>query len=383
MTQECLGTVLQEPVRSAQGAAALLADLRDQAAPALARMYRPDERMFVFRMRRAEENVIGEGLSWRYTAITLIGLAGEDRTVAHAVLGDDTLLDVCGHLVGDVPRIRNLGDVALILWAARANNYPERDWLWEKLLSLQPAERSYPTVEIAWALSALCLDADAPVGDLRVRLARRLLSCCNPRTGMFPHVVGKEDGSLRGHVACFADLVYPILALTHYFRLTDDRQAAETARRCAEQICARQGGAGQWWWHYDYRTGDVIERYPVYAVHQDAMAPMALLELHEATGQDFSEPIRRGLQWMEAAPELAGGSLIDKKAGLTWRKVGRREPCKLSRRLQAVAASVHPSLRLPWLDRIFPPERIDYEDRPYHLGWLLYAWPRHRLAGLA
>lgn len=383
MTQEGLGTIVRDSALLDESVVSLVDNLRNQAVPALTRMYKPDERLFVFRVRRAKDGIVDEGLSWRYTAITLIGLAGEDSAVTRAVLGEDTLFDVCGHLVGDVPRIRNLGDIALILWAAWAAQYPERDWLWEKLLSLRPAEHCYPTVEIAWTLSALCHDANAPVGDLRVRLARRLVSCFNPETGIFPHVIGKENGSPRGHVACFADLVYPILALTHYFKLTNDRQAAETARRCAEQICARQGGAGQWWWHYDYRTGHIIERYPVYAVHQDAMAPMALLELQEASGYDFSEPIRRGLRWLEAAPELAGRSLIDSEASVTWRKVGRREPCKLSRHLQAVAAGLHPRLRFPGLDSVFPPDRIDYEDRPYHLGWLLYAWPRQRLGGLA
>ncbi len=360
----------------------LLMRLREQAIPALARMYRPDERLFVFRLQRSKDGVTPEGLSWRYTAITVIGLAGEDETAARTVLGDDTLLDVCGHLLGDIPRIRNLGDVALILWAACATRYPERRWAWEKLLELDPAGRTHSTVELAWTLSALCLDAEAPVADLRIRLARRLLSAFNPETGMFPHMVGKDAVNPRGHVTCFADLVYPILALSHYHDLTRDPQAAAAARRCAERVCALQGAAGQWWWHYDYRTGDVIERYPVYAVHQDAMAPMALLALQEATGHNVAGPVRRGLQWLMASPELGGKSLIDDEAGITWRKVARREPGKLSRRLQAIAAGLHPSFRVPGLDCIFPAQCVDYEDRPYHLGWLFYAWPRRRIEGL-
>jgi len=31
-----------------------------------------------------------------------------------------------------------------------------------------------------------------------------------------------------------------------------------------------------------------------------------------------------------------------------------------------------PKLRL--LDRVFPPDAIDYESRPYHLGWVLDTW---------
>jgi hypothetical protein len=60
--------------------------------------------------------------------------------------------------------------------------------------------------------------------------------------------------------------------------------------------------------------------------------------------------------------------------------VARKEPNKLSRYMQAAASSVHPSLRAPGLDTIFPPETIDFEDRPYHLGWVLYSWPAARVA---
>jgi hypothetical protein len=78
------------------------------------------------------------------------------------------------------------------------------------------------------------------------------------------------------------------------------------------------------------------------------------------------------------APELGGGSLIDESAGLIWRKVARREPPKLSRFAQAAASRLHPALRAPGLDTLFPPCAVDYEDRPYHLGWLLHAWPAGR-----
>jgi hypothetical protein len=117
----------------------------------------------------------------------------------------------------------------------------------------------------------------------------------------------------------------------------------------------------------------VIERYPVYAVHQDAMAPMALSLLQAAGGGDFSEPVARGLRWLAAAPELGQASLIDDGAGLIWRKVARREPLKLARVLQAALSRARPGLRAPGLDWALPPTRVDHEDRPYHLGWLLHA----------
>lgn len=356
-----------------------VARLRSLAIRGLGRMYRPDERLFAFRVRRTKAGIVSEGLSWRYTAIVLIGLAEEEETATSFVLAGHGLHDVCGRLIGEIGRVNNIGDAGLILWAARAVGYPDRLSAWKRLRELCPAEAVHPLVEAAWALAALCIDSEAPVGDIRELLARRLISSFRTRSGLFPHMVGGDRPGLRSNISCFADQVYPIHALVNYFMLSGNREALDLASRCAHQVCCLQGPAGQWWWHYDCRTGDVVEPYPVYAVHQDAMAPMALFSLEEIAGVDFSLAIGNGLAWLANAPELDGGSLVDDHAGLIWRKVGRREPMKLSRFLQAAASRLHPALRVPGLDRLFPPRAVDYEDRPYHLGWLLYAWPPHRV----
>lgn len=104
------------------------------------------------------------------------------------------------------------------------------------------------------------------------------------------------------------------------------------------------------------------------------MAPLALFALDAAGGPAFDRAVERGLAWLQAAQELRGGSLIDAETGTIWRKVARREPGKAARYLQAAASALHPRLRVPALDALFPPRSIDYEDRPYHWGWLLYAW---------
>lgn len=357
----------------------LVERLRVLALSGLARMYRPEERLFVFRLRRTHGGVAAEGLSRRYSAISLIGLAGESESAAAGVLGRHRLHDVCGRLIADVSRVDNLGDVALTLWAARAVGDPDRHWAWERLLELRPADRPYPMVELAWALAALCGEEGAPAGDLRQRLARRLIASCDPHSGLFPHGGGVAARGMGAHVSCFADLVYPIHALALHAGCSGDREALDAATRCARQILRLQGPAGQWWWHYDRRTGRVIEHYPVYAVHQDAMAPLAFFALEAAGGPSSQEAVRKGLGWLERAPELGGGSLIDNEAGLIWRKVARREPGKLARYAQAAASRLHPALRVPGLDLVLPARVIDHEDRPYHLGWLLHAWSAARV----
>jgi hypothetical protein len=107
---------------------------------------------------------------------------------------------------------------------------------------------------------------------------------------------------------------------------------------------------------------------------------MALLALAAAGGPRMDAHIARGLSWLASAPELKDGSLIDPAAHMVWRKVARREPGKTSRYIQSATARFLPSLRAPGLDRLFPPGEIDYEDRPYHYGWLLYAWAQPQVS---
>ena len=354
--------------------------IRSIAVRSLNRMYRPEERLFVFRLRRAGGGIAAEGSSRRYTAITIIGLAEEEPRTVAAVLGAHDLRTVYGRLLEDVAQATNLGDVALTLWAGAAIGHPDRHLAAERLRTLHPETKAHPTVELAWVLSALTLDQGA-ADDVREAAARRLLASFNRHTGVFPHVVGGErQGALASHVSCFADLVYPTQALSFYAQLTGSTEARTAAGAAADYMCRMQGADGQWWWHYDYRTGRVLERYPVYAVHQDSMAPMALFAAAAATGQSYDEAIRRGLLWLERSPELEGGTLVDERADLIWRKVARREPNKLSRYAQAFASRVHKNLRVPGLDALLPPRAVDYEDRPYHLGWVFYAFPPARAA---
>jgi hypothetical protein len=324
-----------------------------------------------------------EGVSRRYTAIVLLGLADEPEDRISAILAGDGLHEVCGRLIEDATRAEDLGEVALTLWATRDLDSPDAPRALDRLRQMRPAVEDYPTVELAWSLSALTVEGDEATDlQLAESIAERLLGSFVPRSRLFPHWPdGVRRPFLRSHVTCFADQVYPIQALSHYYIRTGDLRAIGAANRCAEQICELQGPAGQWWWHYDVRTGRIVERYPVYAIHQDAMGPMALFALREACGIDHSERIERGFAWLIRAPET-GSSLIDRPSGLVWRKVARCEPGKLCRGVQALLSRLHPTLRMPGLDVIAQPGAVDDESRPYHMGWLLYAWPRERIRQL-
>jgi len=350
--------------------------LRSVAVHSLARMYRPEERLFAFRLRRNGENEVLEGVSRRYTAVALIGLAGEDQHIAAEVLANHRREDVCGRLLADLEESHDLGEVALTIWAARILQHPGAHKAVEMLRRTDPACGAYPTVELSWALTALVTGGSKTTDiALAEQIADRLMESFREESGVFAHGPARRGLAAFGsHVSCFADFVYPIQALSYYCQAAGDTRAAEIACRCAERMCQLQGPQGQWWWHFDNRTGRVVECYPVYSVHQDAMAPMALFALAEARGRDHSAAIEKGLRWLFNPPERAG-ILVDAKRDVIWRKVARREPRKLVRGLQAAASRLHPAIRIPAVDILFPPVSIDYETRPYEMGWILYAWP--------
>jgi len=354
--------------------------MRDIALSALPRMYLPGERMFGWCIRRRRRGDLLEGVSRRYSAIVLIGVAAQEGDAAAEIFHAGSAGPGIDRLLSDVGSVDNLGDVALTLWAAVLLDHDDADRAAERLYAMSPATAPCPTVELAWAVTALTALA-ARRGDSGALhdVADRLIRSYRRPAGLFPHwPAGAAAPTRRAHVSCFADWVYPVQALAHYHRTTGDPHALETAVECATHMVALQGRAGQWWWHYDVRTGRVVEGYPVYAVHQDSMAPMALFDLTEAGGPDFSAAVNLGLDWLAKSPER-GDSLVDEKAGLIWRKVCRREPGKLTRGLQAAATRVHPAVRLPLTDVAFPPTAVDYECRPYHLGWILYAFSDARM----
>ena len=354
--------------------------LREIALSVLPRMFLPEQAVFAHCIRKGASGIAAEGVSQRYTAMTLIGLATESPADARGALAGMDPMALVAALLGRTPNWTNLGDTAVTLWAARLWGHGDAERALRRIQELDPVHAPHPTVEIAWTVAALTCGADkSPDADLAHAVARRLMACYNPATRLFPHQpVGAPAPFWRAHVGCFADQVYPIQSLAYFGMKFSDQPAIEASRGCGKKICEVMGRDGQWWWHYDVRTGRVVEGYPVYAVHQDAMAPMCLFAAQEASGENFDAAVELGLRWLVRSPEIGGASLIDTDNGIIWRKVCRREPNKLTRAMQSAASWVHSSLRAPGVNGLFPPTEIDWESRPYHMGWLLHAFPASR-----
>jgi len=311
------------------------------------------------------------GRSPRYGAIAALGLMRLPEQDQRVVLGGERCHDFVGRLAKRLEWMTNRSDVALLCWAAVEADHGELPHALERLAELD--RQDDPVAVVAAALVVTALVAVRRSADVEQHLAAARDRLLAARRAVYPHMVRGTTSWYRSHVGSFADQVYPVQALARLHGSADDPEALAAAESVAAAMCRAQGEAGQWWWHYDSRTGGVIEGYPVYSVHQHAMAPMALQDLADAGGQDRLEAICRGLRWLARPPETSEDLILDEPP-VVWRKVARRDRRKVVRGLRAASTRLRPGMRLPALDRVFQPGPVDHECRPYELGWLLLAW---------
>jgi hypothetical protein len=315
-----------------------------------------------------------EGANLRYAAMAALGLSRLPVEEQRSVLSGRTAADLAAGTARRAIDDPDPGGVALAAWAEAETCGNVAKGLFDRLDTLLGSGGALATVDASWmATAAVAAGGRGHAGSVLDRSIGLLLRH-QAAEGIFPHgLPATSQPRWRSHVGSFADQVYPIQALARASAATGNDDWLAAANRTAAQICALQGPHGQWWWHYDARTGGVVEPFPVYSVHQHAMAPMVLFDLAEAGGEDHREQISLGVRWLETHPEVVE-ELIADRWGLVWRKVGRREPPKAARALHAAATAARPGARLRGLDRLLPPCVVDHECRPYELGWLLYAW---------
>ncbi|MGB6729296.1 MAG: hypothetical protein WBE74_25600, partial [Terracidiphilus sp.] len=208
---------------------------------------------------------------------------------------------------------------------------------------------------------------DLPGLAAQVAAARKILERNCGHSGIYGHLTLSSPvrGYVRRRIGSFADQVYPTIALARLSQVLDDKDARARALLTAKTMCRLQAPLGEWSWHYDSATGKVVSRYPVYSVHQHAMAPMMLFAAGDAAGCDFSDAIFKGLAWISGNNELHR-DFIEPSLGLVWRCIY----------LPPFNVYTDAALRFAQLRRgtASAQLKIRYECRPYELGWLLYAF---------
>jgi len=370
-TMTAMGTT---QVKDTEDFRRIVRSLKRLAVEGLVPMFDQAKQLFCFKLKRTEMGMVQEGISHRYTMMTLMGLHRLEESGTSSPIDIQSVLSV---LLADTGWVDNIGDFGVLLWTCaliapdRLDEIDSKFDVKNSLVRFRDA-RQGRTMELSWFLSGLSHRAiarpekAAATKDLASEIYRRVRKN-QGQHGFFGHLASNEGiaGVMRADIGSFADQVYPIYAMAKYSQGYGDDRAAKLALDCALNLCEAQGSLGQWWWHYDSSNGQVAERFPVFSVHQHAMGPMALYALGEAIQSDFSPWIYKGLQWIDEN-EL-GVNMQDDGVNVVWRCIERT---RLRRGLNAVM-----NLATRREDRETREGlRVLHECRPYELGWLLYAF---------
>jgi len=331
----------------------------------LHQMFVPQENLFCYSMQSQKDGC--QGISLRYSMISLIGLAKARLAGYEVRLPVESIMNA---IFNRRHQITHIADLGLFLWtdALWGANYQRQIFDRVKQSSRRHLRSASP-MELAWGLTGLSLSYQVTeskeVRSYASIIADVLKECFNQRTGLFHYCCNPHPRRLLPN---FALEIYPIYALSKYSAVFSDSHGLEIALRCAHQLCHLQGENGEWGWLYNARHGTLVDLYAVYSVHQDGMAPMALFALSDQTSEAFFSPILKGLRWIYGQNEL-GIPMIRPKENMIYRSIYRRNPLVRYRNLLLSLFGKSPPNPLQGGIK-----RINYECRPYHLGWILEAW---------
>jgi hypothetical protein len=329
------------------------------------------------------------GTSVRYTAMTALGV---ERAFDHGLACDVDLDQLHEAMEATLAGVDNSGDLGLVLWAASRSNARLAERALADLGEMSDVARSrrsrmVHSTELAWVVIGLAEALACGIGDerdVRTRLDRafrRLMEqrgasglVCHARPLARGRIPGPREW-LMGELGFFDAQVYTILACLRRDAVSPDPAAREAARVIGERLLHHQHPLGQWGWHYNTRSGELCDLYPVYAVHQDGMAPMALLPLERALGVPATAAIARGAAWLFQGEET-GEPLADPEHEIVWRSVRRRAPYGRIKLPLKAASLLGAGRALDLGARFAGPGalEIDREMRPYELGWCLFAF---------
>jgi hypothetical protein len=323
---------------------------------------RRDDGVFCYEVEAP--NLQRSGSSLRYTLICLLGLQRAQAAGLEVPIDPGELRDLAIDRIDD-PEM-TVGDLGLLMWADSRAGMGAMDAIAFRVHKRLGSDiPDLEGLELSWLVIGA---AEAGAYELCDRALERQFQRAGAPGRLFTH----HDSGRRARFPNFATQIYGVLALAVAARNghSTDRALA-TARRVAGRLLELQRPDGGWPWIFDAKRGAVVEPYEIYSVHQDAMAPMALLELSEVTGEEkYREAAIRGLDWVFGRNDL-DREMLDRDTGILYRSIRRR--AGLDRAL-LYANTATSSVGRAALSGLRGPLEVNPTDRPYHLGWILEAW---------
>ena len=313
------------------------------------------------------------GVSVRYTLITLLGLI-KAGNAGYSI--DFNLNRIWKAALSELGSSSiTPGDIGLYLWVDTELGGENTTGLLQKLEGSAGASDGWVSclgMEIGWIIIGAVSAARKTGSTTAIKILKKCVqSVCMQFFSESDLLYRFRKSNPGRRYPNFATQIYNVYALSCAAEFLGDDQLLVAARKIADKLLALQLPCGGWPWLYDAERGTIVERYDIFSVHQDGMAPMSLLKLSEVSGElKYTYAAFKGLDWLYSNNEL-NFNMIDEKEGLIYRSIRRRKPFNTLIKTANTCLSV---LGLPsdvangWFLEINP------TCRPYHLGWLLFAW---------
>jgi hypothetical protein len=309
----------------------------------------------------------------RYTINTLLGLEEASRAGFLDASEFSSLVERFLELrFADLTSIADVGLLLVLLREHQGDRY--RGEALDRLVRVATdgAAAKLDLQTLGWMLWGLC--AAAPSSADAERAAHEVFRTISTSFVDEASQLARHSVRLyRRGLVSFGSTVYFLRAMHEYAALTADARAEELFESGVRKMVRNQGPRGEWPWLFGVRSGVPVEYYPVYAVHQDAMAMLFLMPALDRGMDWVREPIARSVSWVLGRNELETPTFADGPFR-AYRSIERTHTLpRTTRYVRALGNLARgKASTLSSGGRV----RINPECRSYHLGWFLYVWSR-------
>lgn len=336
----------------------------------LEKMYLAEDHVFCMSSRYCKGRMINQldpVLQFKYTMNVLLGLSAVEELGAHSFVDVEREYAILAKRVGG--KVCSEENIAITVWTGRmmgARVPSEAYSMLSRVIDNIPDQGGLSSQTITWLMLA-CLSAGSEYAKRLQRIKEIVAQhYVNRDTSLARHV----PSGFRKNLSSFASSCYVSYALLLLGREIADADARSLGVAIARKLVALQGPLGQWGWFYDVAHGCLVDLYPVYSVHQYAMAPLLLGEAIRQGFQEFRQPLKKGLEWVLGQNEM-GRNMFEYDRRVIWRSIRRWG--RLGKVVRAVRAfskwHLRHSARLLDASQL----GIDFECRSYELGLGLFA----------
>ncbi|MGE3713428.1 MAG: hypothetical protein AB7F82_02720 [Alphaproteobacteria bacterium] len=178
-------------------------------------------------------------------------------------------------------------------------------------------------------------------------------------------------GGLRRNYASFASQAYLLHALYAYGETHDNKQALKIADDGTKRMLRHQGEDGNWPWFYHAPSGNVVDRYELYSVHQHGMGTLFLYPAIERNIEGASEALDNGFAWL-FGNNILRQDMLAPQTGMILRSIARSNELnkRYPRFMRAKRNRLLGQMPEPKAETL----TLRRECRSYELGWLLYGF---------